>query len=155
MHIKRLGSCVCSHPPFPQQHLLFGPVFLVLALKFSHTPLKDGILRIAHLQFLAKGHTRESHHSLICADFATDQQMAEHTKECRNTLQRRGLLPHFCCIDVLAAFAGCEPKSSQPWLALVVRLNRRLCVEPSRRLKFTFRELLQRCQMFLRLIVFF
>ena len=104
--------CVCVPiSPFPQQHLLFGPVFLVLALKFSHTQLKDGILRIAHLQFLAEGLTRESHHSLTCADFATDQQMAEHTKECRNTLQRRGFLPHFCCIDVLTAFAGSEPKA--------------------------------------------
>ena len=50
-------------------------------------PREDGSLRIAHVQFLGKSHTRGSHHNFTSEDFATDVHIVEHTKEYLDTLQ--------------------------------------------------------------------
>ena len=80
------GHLLVHNLPCPQQHLLVSPVFLSVR-RFPLTfRVKDGSLRIAHLQFLEKCRVRGSHHSFTSEDFATHTRIVDHTKEYRNTL---------------------------------------------------------------------
>ena len=71
--------------------------FLSLS-RFSHIPREAGSLRIAHLQFLEKSHTRGSHHSLTSCATGTHCRAHEgvpgHSATLRTPLTRLSVLGH-------------------------------------------------------------
>ena len=99
MHTKHHSTYVCSHPPFPQQSLLFNPVFSVFSAR--RRKLGDCSSAVSGKRVTLGGHTT-----------ATEIHIVEHTKEYLDTLQPCALFSYgFGCIDVLTPSTVVKPKA--------------------------------------------
>ena len=81
------NSHMHTSPSVPAATFAVLSHFLIV-LRFSQIPREDGSMRIAHLQFLEKSHTRGSHRSLTSEDFATDIRSVEHSVTLRTPVTR-------------------------------------------------------------------